>query len=29
VEKMMKETGQEMKQENLGIMDQYWEEAKG
>jgi tetrapyrrole methylase family protein/MazG family protein len=29
VEKKMRETGQEMKQENLGIMDQYWEEAKG
>jgi tetrapyrrole methylase family protein/MazG family protein len=29
VEKKMKETNQEMKQENLAIMDQYWEEAKG
>jgi tetrapyrrole methylase family protein/MazG family protein len=28
VEKKMRETGQEMKQENLGIMDQYWNEAK-
>jgi tetrapyrrole methylase family protein/MazG family protein len=29
VEKKMKETGQEMKQENLALMDQYWETAKG
>jgi tetrapyrrole methylase family protein/MazG family protein len=29
VEKKMKETGQEMKIENLALMDQYWEEAKG
>ena len=28
MEKKMKETGQEMKPENLGIMDQYWNEAK-
>ena len=28
VEKRMKENGQEMKQENLAIMDKYWEEAK-
>jgi len=28
VEKKMRETGQEMKQENLDIMDQYWNEAK-
>jgi tetrapyrrole methylase family protein/MazG family protein len=28
VEKKMKETGQEMRQENLEIMDRYWEEAK-
>ena len=28
VEKKMRETGQEMRQENLGIMDQYWNEAK-
>jgi len=28
VEKMMKETGQEMRGENLEIMDKYWEEAK-
>ena len=28
VEKMMKETGHEMKQENLALMDQYWEAAK-
>ena len=28
VEKKMRETGQEMKQENLGVMDQYWNEAK-
>jgi len=28
VEKKMKETGQEMKQENLDIMEQYWNEAK-
>ena len=28
VEKKMKESGQEMKKENLNIMDQYWEEAK-
>jgi len=29
VEKKMRETGQEMKQENLGVMDRYWNEAKG
>jgi len=29
VEKKMKETGREMKPENLDIMDQYWNEAKG
>jgi tetrapyrrole methylase family protein/MazG family protein len=28
VEKKMKETGQEMKQENLDIMENYWNEAK-
>jgi tetrapyrrole methylase family protein/MazG family protein len=28
VEKKMKESGQEMKQENLEIMDRYWNEAK-
>jgi len=28
VEKKMKETGQEMKKENLDIMDSYWNEAK-
>jgi tetrapyrrole methylase family protein/MazG family protein len=28
VEKKMKETGQEMKSENLAIMDKYWNEAK-
>jgi len=28
VEKKMKETGQEMKKENLEIMDKFWEEAK-
>jgi tetrapyrrole methylase family protein/MazG family protein len=28
MEKKMKETGQEMKQENLALMDQYWNEAK-
>jgi tetrapyrrole methylase family protein/MazG family protein len=28
VEKKMKETGQEMKQDNLEIMDRYWNEAK-
>ena len=28
MEKKMRETGQEMKQENLDIMDQYWNEAK-
>jgi tetrapyrrole methylase family protein/MazG family protein len=28
VEKRMKETGTEMKQENLQVMDKYWEEAK-
>ncbi|MCL2762181.1 MAG: nucleoside triphosphate pyrophosphohydrolase [Treponema sp.] len=28
VEKRMRETGQEMTQENLAIMDQYWNEAK-
>jgi tetrapyrrole methylase family protein/MazG family protein len=29
VEKKMKETEQQMKRENLNIMDQYWNEAKG
>jgi tetrapyrrole methylase family protein/MazG family protein len=29
VEKRMKETGAEMKQENLAVMDTFWEEAKG
>ena len=29
VEKRMKETGAEMKAENLGVMDQFWNEAKG
>jgi uncharacterized protein YabN with tetrapyrrole methylase and pyrophosphatase domain len=29
VEKRMKETGQEMKAENLEVMDRYWNEAKG
>jgi tetrapyrrole methylase family protein/MazG family protein len=29
VEKSMKEQGQEMKKENLALMDRYWEEAKG
>ena len=28
VEKKMRETGQDMKQENLAIMDQFWNEAK-
>jgi len=28
VEKKMRETGQEMKKENLDVMDGYWEEAK-
>ncbi|GHV59964.1 hypothetical protein AGMMS49587_00030 [Spirochaetia bacterium] len=28
VEKRMKETGQEMKQGNLAVMDKFWEEAK-
>ncbi|MDR2478564.1 MAG: nucleoside triphosphate pyrophosphohydrolase [Treponema sp.] len=28
VEKKMKESGQEMKKENLGVMDRYWNEAK-
>jgi tetrapyrrole methylase family protein/MazG family protein len=28
MEKKMKETGQEMKRENLGVMDQYWNGAK-
>jgi tetrapyrrole methylase family protein/MazG family protein len=28
VEKMMKETGAEMKRENLATMDKYWEDAK-
>ncbi|MDR1430236.1 MAG: nucleoside triphosphate pyrophosphohydrolase [Spirochaetaceae bacterium] len=28
VERSMKETGAEMKQENLALMDRYWEEAK-
>jgi len=29
VEKKMKETGQQMTQENLEVMDRYWNEAKG
>jgi len=29
VEKKMKESGQEMKKENLDIMDRFWNEAKG
>ncbi|MDR2159551.1 MAG: nucleoside triphosphate pyrophosphohydrolase [Treponema sp.] len=29
VEKRMRETGQEMKKENLAVMDKFWEEAKG
>ncbi|MDR1618498.1 MAG: nucleoside triphosphate pyrophosphohydrolase [Treponema sp.] len=29
VEKRMRETGQEMKRENLAAMDRFWEEAKG
>jgi len=29
VEKKMRETGQEMKQENLDVMERYWNEAKG
>ena len=29
MEKKMKEAGQEMKQENLSLMDQYWNAAKG
>jgi tetrapyrrole methylase family protein/MazG family protein len=29
VEKKMKESGQEMKRENLGVMDAFWNEAKG
>jgi tetrapyrrole methylase family protein/MazG family protein len=29
VEKRMKETGAEMKPENLALMDRFWEEAKG
>ena len=29
VEKRMKESGQEMNAENLAVMDQYWNEAKG
>jgi tetrapyrrole methylase family protein/MazG family protein len=29
VEKRMKEAGAEMKQENLALMDRFWEEAKG
>ena len=29
VEKRMKENGEEMKVENLSVMDRYWEEAKG
>jgi tetrapyrrole methylase family protein/MazG family protein len=29
VEKRMRETGQEMKKENLAVMDGFWEEAKG
>jgi len=28
MEKKMKETGQELKRENLGLMDRYWNEAK-
>jgi hypothetical protein len=28
VEKRMKENGEEMKHENLALMDGYWEEAK-
>jgi tetrapyrrole methylase family protein/MazG family protein len=28
VEARMKETGQDMQQQNLGLMDQFWEEAK-
>jgi tetrapyrrole methylase family protein/MazG family protein len=28
IEQKMKETGREMKRENLAVMDQYWEEAK-
>ena len=28
MEKRMKEAGQELKQENLGLMDQFWNEAK-
>jgi tetrapyrrole methylase family protein/MazG family protein len=28
VEKRMKETGQEMRQDNLAVMDGFWEEAK-
>jgi uncharacterized protein YabN with tetrapyrrole methylase and pyrophosphatase domain len=28
MERKMKEKGQELKQENLGLMDQYWNEAK-
>jgi tetrapyrrole methylase family protein/MazG family protein len=28
VEKRMKETGQQMNAQNLGVMDQYWNEAK-
>ena len=29
MERKMKETGQELKKENLGLMDRYWNEAKG
>jgi len=29
MERKMKETGRELKQENLALMDQYWNEAKG
>ena len=29
VEKRMKETGQQMRQENLEVMDRFWDEAKG
>jgi tetrapyrrole methylase family protein/MazG family protein len=29
VERRMRETGQEMKQENLAVMNGFWEEAKG
>jgi len=29
VEKKIKESGQEMKKENIDIMDKFWNEAKG